>query len=118
MKTPEVIKKGLEVCGVLDGDCENCPYDDGLQILCVDRLRKDALAYILQLESRLAQVERERDASVEDIEPRCDYCEFMDNTYGEAPCPTEEKLEEDGFCNGFKWRGVCPENSKEGTNEN
>lgn len=51
MKPPEEIKKGLELCGVLDGDCENCPYDDGPQLLCVDRLRKDALAYSQQLES-------------------------------------------------------------------
>lgn len=50
MKTSEEIKKGLDVCGTLDGDCENCPYD-GLQIFCGDRLRKDALAYIQQLES-------------------------------------------------------------------
>ena len=93
MKTPEKIKKGLEACGVIDGDCENCPYDDGLQLLCVDRLRKDALAYIQQLEagidhaekvarecarsitenldklqSRLAKAERERDAAVNDLE--------------------------------------------------
>lgn len=45
-KTPEEIKKGLELCGAFDGDCENCAYDDGRQILCSDHLRKDALAYI------------------------------------------------------------------------
>lgn len=55
MKTPEKIKKGLELCGVLDGDCENCPYDDGPKLLCVDRLRKDAIAYIQQLEETVAK---------------------------------------------------------------
>ncbi len=54
MKKPEEIKKGMEVCATLDGDCENCPYD-GLQIFCAGRLRKDALAYIQQLESRLSE---------------------------------------------------------------
>lgn len=50
-KTPDEIKKGLAVCATLDGDCENCPYDDGKQLTCVDRSRRDALAYIIQLES-------------------------------------------------------------------
>ena len=72
MKTPDEIKKGLEVCATLDGDCENCPYDDGKQLTCVDRSRRDAREYIIQLEAdnaskqkrideleaRLAQVER------------------------------------------------------------
>ena len=57
MKTPDEIKKGLEACGTLDGDCENCPYDDGRQLLCVDRLRKDAHAYIQHLENKLKAYE-------------------------------------------------------------
>lgn len=111
MKTPEVIKKGLEVCGVLDGDCENCPYDDGLQILCVDRLRKDALAYILQLESILAQVERERDAAVTALDEirHCDCCKHYSKPGGEEPCYSCDMLRK----SNYEWRGVCPENSKE-----
>ena len=57
MKTPDEIKKGLELCGVLDGDCENCQYDDGRQLLCFDQLKKDALAYIQQLENKLKAYE-------------------------------------------------------------
>lgn len=55
IKTPDEIKKGLAVCATLDGDCENCPYDDGRQITCVDRSRRDALAYIIQLEETVAK---------------------------------------------------------------
>lgn len=109
MKTPDSIKKGLELCGVLDGDCENCPYDDGPQLLCADRLRKDALAYIRQLESRLAQVEMERDAAVRDC--------------ARFPCYTCTERENGDFCPQCRttgtfralheWRGVCPENTKE-----
>lgn len=54
MKPPEEIKKGLGVCGGLDGDCENCPYDDQT-IYCSDRLMRDGLAYIQQLESHLSE---------------------------------------------------------------
>lgn len=57
MRTPEEIKKGLYVCAKLDGDCESCPYDDRT-IFCEDKIRKDALAYIQQLESTYSQVSK------------------------------------------------------------
>lgn len=57
MKTPDDIKKGLDVCATLDGDCDNCPYD-GWQIFCADRLRKNALEYIQQLEASYSQVSK------------------------------------------------------------
>lgn len=51
MKTPEEIKKGLERCR-LEASCGNgCPYHhEG----CGDAMRSDALAYIGQLEERIA----------------------------------------------------------------
>lgn len=57
MKTPEKIKNGLDVCATLDGDCEKCPYG-GRTIFCADRLRKDALTYIQQLEANYQQVSK------------------------------------------------------------
>ena len=111
-KTSEEIKNALDLCSTSGcPDCAKCAYDG--DECCLEEKSKDALAYIQQLESRLAQVERERDAAVHDIEPNCDYCEFTDNTYGEDPCPTQEELEIYGLCRGFKWRGPCPENTKE-----
>lgn len=54
MKTPEEIKKGLELCEA--DDCyeekhTGCPYDD--DELCIRHLCGNALAYINQLESRV-----------------------------------------------------------------
>lgn len=73
MKTPEEIKKGLECCckPIGFGECSKaCPYDDDEidEIYnCTSDLSADALAYIQQLEIRIAQVERERDAAVYDL---------------------------------------------------
>ena len=108
MKTTDEIKTGLDACGVLDGDCENCPYDDGPQLLCADRLRKDAIAYIQQLETRLAQAERERDELFMYVPHDCTTCRF------ELTCERSDE------CNGgelWKWRGVCEENTKEGNTD-
>lgn len=54
MKTPEEIKKGLEL--YLAGECfgeqhTNCPYVDDK--LCIMNICRDALAYITQLEARV-----------------------------------------------------------------
>ena len=107
MKTPEEIKKGLEVCPS-HNDCTGiCPYEG--TNMCIRFLMKEALAYIQQLESRLAQVERERDAAVNDC--------------GRFPCQTCEERENGDLCpmcvvkgsyrSLHQWRGVCAENSKE-----
>lgn len=58
MKTPEEIKKGLEVCiRELDDEheeCEGCPYYIENNILCgIVNMQKDTLAYIEQLEGAL-----------------------------------------------------------------
>lgn len=121
MKTPEEIKKGLECCGVLDGDCENCPYDDGKQLACADRSRKDAIAYIIHLESRLAQVERERDALMYDLKMSdmidCVACKHQTSMpQCEFDCVD---CKEQCICNNcrnnnhWEWRGICAENTKE-----
>lgn len=110
MKTPEEIKKGLELCGVLDGDCENCAYDDGPQNFCDDRLRRDALTYILQLESRLAQVEKEMDAAVYDLHGDCDVCKNGGKTCMKC---VHCLMSQEATMDSWEWRGVCAENSKE-----
>ena len=109
MKTPEEIKKGLELCSVGNmRECMQCPYPIGFE--CFEQPMKDALAYIQQLESRLAQVERERDAAVKDC--------------SRFPCATCSDKENGDLCHhcnvcrdttrtNYEWRGVCPENSKE-----
>lgn len=53
MRTPEEIKKALECCGYFCS-CKTCAYfgDE----LCIIRLERDALSYIQQLESQIAEV--------------------------------------------------------------
>lgn len=115
MKTPEEIKKGLECCG---GDCFNgneyCPYDkDDLRenISCIQWLAKDALAYIEELEQRLAQAERERDAMLLDMQrySMCGACKhFVDG----KKCPMYDDCDY-AKVGRFVWRGICAENTKD-----
>ena len=59
MKTPDEIKKGLECCNTYN-DCQSCPYGDKVEKgwgCCVQR-NADALAYIRQLEAKLAEYEK------------------------------------------------------------
>ena len=59
MKTPEEIKRGLEACiSGRETKCNECQYKP--KNWCMERMCKDALAYIQQLE-------RERDAAVEQL---------------------------------------------------
>lgn len=66
-----------------------------------------------QLESRLAQVERERDAAVHDLEEAsfCADCKHFDESVFNEPCSS--CVEDTKTKKNWQWRGVCPENSKE-----
>lgn len=50
MKTPEEIKKGLEVCRN-GAECTMCPYLKDEILQCSDNLKSDIAAYIQQLEA-------------------------------------------------------------------
>lgn len=54
-RTPEDIKKGLEVCSTGDG-CIQCPYDEPNLCHGIEN-KADALAYIQQLEERNSKLE-------------------------------------------------------------
>lgn len=117
MKPPEEIKKGL-ACDA--PGCEGCPYADIVE--CGMSVQEDALAYIRQLESRLAQVERERDAAVHDLEKYkgCGTCKFQDVQF---ECDDYQSCAEcdnaDCPCYGisvdncWQWRGVCDDDTEE-----
>lgn len=71
----------------------------------------ELLQAVNQLKSRLAQVERERDSLLRDLQSAL-----------ETPCASEcdycaRQYETGDMCDGcrFIWRGVCPENTKEET---
>ena len=75
MKTPEEIKKGLEIC-IADKSCRDCPYTNGN---CYMQFVRDAFAYIQQLEQRLVDVNKTspRWISIKEREPEHDglyYC--------------------------------------------
>lgn len=107
MKTPDEIKKGLEVCPS-HNDCTGiCPYEG--TNMCIRFLMKEALAYIQQLESRLAQAEQDAKEMANDLDcSACTWCEYKDFDYTNEACKECRTYNE-----GFKLRGVCPENSKE-----
>lgn len=119
-RTPDEIKKGLN-CNNID-HCNDCPYD-GLD--CAKHVDQDALAYIQQLEagneskqkrideleSRLAQVERERDALMESVKGCCETCAFVGDCAKHDPDPTSTGAWWYDDCEEWQWRGVCEENT-------
>lgn len=98
MKTPEENKCGME-CIRTNAD-RSCVKPEKGQCPRCKQLVDESLAYIQQLESRLAQVERERDAAVKIIEDATTYLE----DFGSVKFALMQLK---------KWRGVCPENTKE-----
>lgn len=118
MKTPEEIKRGNVCCGI-NRSCDYCPYDDD----CIDRLFKDNLDYIQQLEQdnaqkdeRIGQLERERDGLLHDFKLymerninqkcgpyACDLCKRGGDYY------ELERIDCPKGCMGlskWEWRGV------------
>lgn len=118
VKTPEEIKKGLECCASLDEkECEACPYKPDR--VCGETKNSDALAYIQQLEEKVAlydecvadaaKLQKERDAAVEDMTELmqllhyCRYCKYLTD---DGEC-TNDFADTDGMpwrC--WQWRGV------------
>ena len=131
MKTPEEIKKALEICDeyYTQKGCTQCPYfipfsDDP----CQWELLPDVIAYIQQLEQELKDtqdqrdgltfmltnaqsafetVKRERDAAINDIPRRCKYCVRKDPVFlkdGKMDDVCWTCFQND-HCN-WKWRGM------------
>ena len=113
MKTSEEIKKGLKnakhvQCMEIASDNENGGTCYGVLVGYV--LRDKIFAYIQQLESRLAQVERERDAAIADCSRfPCATC--SDKTNGDL-CHNCN-VRKDTTRTNYEWRGVCAENTEE-----
>ena len=140
MKTPAEIKKELrnakhvQCMDISDGENECVGTRYGVLVgyvlrdaiyIYITQLESDNESKqkrIEQLESRLAQAERERDAAVHDLKlaDRVD-CDFCKHQYGgctydgckdcSKPCPC-------GSCrnsSNYEWRGVCEANTEEGT---
>ena len=105
MKTPEEIKKDAETCmkHPYMESCNSCRLYGECHGIS-DRIVKELYDLVLHYESRLAQVERERDAAVHDIlhvlhtkgtiDAECLICDM-------------EKPDCHWECEKAKWRGVC-----------
>ena len=111
MKTPDEIKKGLR-------RCEDKSQCDWCSLIRECEEDEAAFAYIEQLEQRLSQVERERDAAVHDVHSLCatnyfsgDYCEYCKYREPDGQCFHDCTPYSSEW--GWEWRGVCAENSKE-----
>lgn len=115
------VLKGLKCCvakekGLTVKDCDvDCPYfHEG--VFCKNALHGDTIRIIHQLESRLAQADRERDAAVFDIKIAssilCHTCKH--DAWPECKVGRNNLFEDDVVgCEQFEWRCVCPENTKE-----
>ena len=101
-RTPEEIKRGLECCNAdvcykVQGEC---PYDR--ISTCVRLMCADTLAFIRQLE-------RERDAAVNDLETMgedrayCDTCLHNNTDHKAEPCSS---CMSGYLINNWQWRGV------------
>lgn len=103
MKTPDEIKKGLEICIYDEGrdKCVRCPYFDGACGNDLNAVEKDALALIQQLESENAElikkVEQLQTVGHETEEllrlGGCDTCKYRDVDGWIEPCMSCMKRE-------------------------
>lgn len=122
MKTPDEIKKWLEYCHS-SKPCIDCKYDQRDFPHCVRSLLADAINGYEKLVSRLAQVERERDAAVDDLESVDEKYETLksmidDVTFNHEPYSLylDFRAAADAIVEHVHadvWRGVCEENTKE-----
>lgn len=85
---------------------------------------EETVAILKETQEQLAQVEREKEAAVRDLEDAVDgHCRYCKNNDLESQCDYTGEchvcLNEDCPCHErnchWQWRGVCPENTKEET---
>lgn len=98
MKSPDEIKKGLEVCSVDEchGQHTDCPYHP--ELMCIRNICRDAFALIQQLEA-------ERDAAIENIRGDCVYCLHLCE---DMVAPSCFDCANKGYYR-WEWRGVQKE---------
>ena len=119
MKTPEEIKKDAETCmnHPHTYSCNSCSlYSECHGI--AEHIIKEVYDLVVSYESRLAQVERERDAAVQIVHGLCLHCK---NGLGEGETCRECLYYPhrfvygtgDKYVDNWQWRGVCEENTKE-----
>lgn len=127
-KTSEEIKKGMVCCSSRETRCRReCPY---VEANCLDALIPDALALINRLEGDniakaivLEQLERERDAAIEDIKKAalflCQTCKKYHPAIVDGSKHYCDRIPADHFddgaiaCGMYEWRGVQEDNDED-----
>ena len=117
-RTPEEIKKGLECCKPKWESSrwvtcrDECPFRNE-HAFCKNVLMACTLALLYRLErerdellQKNQQLERERDAAVEEIFKTCSNCKHEKLGYGVGPCPPVEEYIKISDCSNWQWRGV------------
>lgn len=66
----EEIIKGLRFCADTDCHCEECPYADTQERICIDNLFFDAANAVESQQSRIAELEKQLSESRTEIEQR------------------------------------------------
>ena len=104
-RTPEEIKLRLACIFAQDSgwcedqeSCEKCEYNVS-GIYTEEEAARDSLILIQQLE-------RERDAAVDEIFKTCSNCKHEKLGYGVGPCPPIEEYVKMIDCSNWQWRGV------------
>lgn len=120
-RTPEEIRKGLEYCcPKWESDhwvtCrDECPFkNEG--VFCRNVLMACTLALLYRLErerdellQKNQQLERERDAAVDDLKEHgmfCSICMHEEKSIHEEPCASCSKLSTANNHSNWQWRGV------------
>lgn len=116
MKTSDEIKKDVETCLNFPphAACNLCQLFDE----CggnAEHIIKELYDLVLRLESRLAQVERERDALMYDypIGIECHTCKHETTDCYAFPCNDCVEASRNAHHLMWEWRGVCEENTKD-----
>lgn len=113
------------LCGVmhsidkwLDAEPYDFDKDDGTEAATrASNSREVALKAIEQLETRIAQAERERDAAVKvmSLVRLCENCKHCDKSCESYPC-SSCSMDRERRKPNWEWRGVCTRNTKKEEN--
>ena len=117
MKTPDEIKKDAETCmnHPHTYSCNSCRlYGECHGI--AEHIIKELYDLVVSYESRLAQVERERDAAVQTVHGLCHHCKNGRSEKCQKCLFWPSRVyfvSTETYVDHWEWRGVREENTKE-----
>lgn len=76
---------------------------------CEEKYDGSMVAYVIDLESQLTALRKERDQLMKDVSTSCECCVFIDVNSSEEPCSFCMKHD---YCH-FRWRGIQDQKGSE-----